>query len=119
MGLRPAYRGNIERLSALPRWAEDGTPLVATAGLGGLMTPAGSLDVITSRSDGAGRYRLIVGHAPTGTVSVTIELAEGPTTTASIDNGYYLAWWTNFEQISRVTALDGAARPISTYAPRE
>jgi hypothetical protein len=100
-------------------WADDGTPLVATAGLGGQMTPAGSLDVITSRSDNAGRYRVLLGHAPPGTVAVIIELANGPITTASLANGYYLAWWTSFEQVIRVTANDTAGAPIGTFVPQE
>ncbi|MGZ8715173.1 MAG: hypothetical protein ACXWZX_18735 [Mycobacterium sp.] len=96
---------------------ENGARSSASMGIGGQLGLGGSLDVITGRTDGAGRYHLIVGHVPAGTATVHIDVANGEPTTASLGGGYYLAWWPDLEALDGVTALNAQGVAIATITP--
>lgn len=98
-------------------WDSDGTPTIAVAGLGGRLSGSSDLDVITARLNSEGRYQMIVGHSPKGVAKVTIDLASGPTTAASLGSGYYLAWWPSFEKVLRISAVDEGGNAIKSLEP--
>jgi hypothetical protein len=98
-------------------WSADGTPLWAVAGQGGALGEGGSLDVITALTDAEGRYSMIVGHVPAVTAQVKVDLETEPLTTASIGEGYYLAWWPSFDFIKSLTASDADGHVLGTFEP--
>ena len=73
------------------------------------------LDVMRRRSFD-GRYLLLVGHAPPETARVTIETDSGETT-ASLGNGYYLAFWPTSTAITQIVAFAADGSALASIAP--
>ena len=95
----------------------DGTAGSSSVALGGQLGPNNGLDVITGTVDATGRYSMIVGHVPEGANSVLIATDVAVETTASIADGYFMAWWPGFERIIQISASSADGQTLATFAP--
>jgi len=96
-------------------WRNDGTIGWAISALGGLVSSdASSVDVLTgdSSSEDPSKLTFLVGHAGQGATRVTIHLASGTDVTASVGNGYYLAWWLEPESVVSIETADSSGRTL-------
>lgn len=90
-----------------------------TAGLR-LPPSAGALDVITGWYDPANdEPRLVVGHAPGGAASIRLRLVGGQEVTASVDGGYYLAWWPKGSGIESIQAVGPGGSLLQALGPAD
>jgi len=78
------------------------------------MTESLTIDENGGGGVGAAEVRELGGRvAPTAT-RVVIELADGRSVTASLGNGYWLAWWPDPVLAERVIATDGAGAEVAS-----
>jgi hypothetical protein len=96
-------------------WSDDGTVGSAMSWQGALSTAnASTLDVLTwgsSPQDGS-KKGLVFGHAGQGVKQVTVLLGSGTSVTATVNGGYYLAWWPTPETITSITTTDSSGRTL-------
>lgn len=96
-------------------WGSDGTVGSAVSGQGVLASSdASSVDVLTGESSpgDSSKVMLLIGHAGLGATRVTIHLASGIDVTASVGNGYYLAWWPEPQSVVSIETADISGRTL-------
>jgi hypothetical protein len=96
-------------------WRSDDTISYAISGQGALVSSdASSVDVLGGDWDGRdpSKMTFLVGHAGQGATRVTIRLASGIDVTASVGNGYYLAWWLEPESVVSIETADSSGRTL-------
>ena len=84
----------------------------------GAMTESLTIDETGGSGVGAAEVHDLGGRVAPIATSVVIELADGRSVTASLENGYWLAWWPGSVRAERVIATDGAgAEAASVEVP--
>jgi hypothetical protein len=58
-----------------------------------------------------------VGQAPTASVAVDLELTGGRRVRASVNNGWFSAWWPTDEEVTSVMTIDAAGREVVATRP--
>jgi hypothetical protein len=83
--------------------------------------PAGHISLVSSgstttpRDEGSHHFSQLVGRTGPGVTGVTLRLRNGTRVTASLDNGWFLAWWPGTQ---RGTATEVTISTGTTVTPR-
>lgn len=66
---------------------------------------------------GTAHMRLLFGQVDTSVVAVTVRTGDGQVVEASVQNGYYLAWWPSLFDATSVVATGRAGQVLANLAP--
>ncbi|MBI2777332.1 MAG: hypothetical protein HYX57_08775 [Chloroflexi bacterium] len=77
------------------------------------MTAAVSIDTGGFGDVADGQARSIGGRGQAGVNGVLVGLADGRVVTATVAEGYWLAWWPNDVKATIVTGIDAAGQPVA------
>ena len=89
-------------------WDNDGRIVLANSVLGGFAThEPSSLDILVAAGSNDS-YSLIIGHTGPGAAKVSVDLGSGDQVTASVGNGFYLAWWPDHQTVVKVSSSSNA-----------
>jgi hypothetical protein len=88
----------------------------AVFGVGRAPAATNALAIVSGLSSPAGPtypgLRVIVGTVPSQATSVTVRRTDGVVVTATVQNGWFLAWWPTPVKASVVTSLDAAGNDL-------
>jgi hypothetical protein len=90
---------------------------VSSGGSGPLPAPisdALSIDVDSFGDVAGGKVRELGGRLDPEITSVVVTLADGATVTASVANGFWLAWWPTDVAAASISGFDGAGDEVFT-----
>jgi len=72
-----------------------------------------SLVAVPGQLGGPDALRMAYGLVASTVARVVVQTTDGHTVTASVDHGYFLAWWPTGSEIRTITAHDAAGRTLA------